>query len=388
MKKKNKPENPPEKKKKKHRLRNTLLVLLLIAVITAAVLFYLYLRQQPEKALKEYLSCVRDMDFEGMTEHLQSSDLSALDQADIRDEAYADFFKTNSRKITYKILKNSFHIGSGTAEITVLLQYVDGSELYQESMTEFLRQMVSSAFSGRRPSEEEARQMLSTILMEKARSAQDVFRETRITYPLIQIGQTWKVVSLDEETVRIMSSNFLSAKEEINQTLEDVQGSPAAQETGIPSPTTVPETEPQPDLPEEEEPAPEPEVENPDVIHLDTDVFAVSFTQYRVSEDFGGNPCVIFYYDYTNKGSVPSSAMVDVRIQAYQNDHSLEAAVLADQEEAADRYMAEIQPGETANVCQAFLLEDESDVTVLAEESFLFGEGDVSSQILKIREDR
>ena len=117
---------------------------------------------------------------------------------------------------------------------------------------------------------------------------------------------------------------------------------------------------------------------------LTGDTFSIHYTHYRISEDFGGNPCLIFYYDYTNNGTAASSAMVDVRVQARQNGKSLEAAVLADNEEAADRFMAEIQPGETANVCQAFVLEDESDVTILAEEAFRFGDGQISSQVLKV----
>ena len=38
---------------------------------------------------------------------LQSHDLSALDDADIRDSAYTDFFTTVNKKMTYKITKTN-----------------------------------------------------------------------------------------------------------------------------------------------------------------------------------------------------------------------------------------------------------------------------------------
>lgn len=362
MGKKNTDERPKIKKRKKRRhIVPVLLFLILLAALVLGGAFYYRERQKPVKTVMDFLTCVQNMDFDGMSAFLQSQDLSALDNADIRNEAYADFFRTNSSKMTYKILKNAFHIENGTASVTVLLRYIDGEEIYRESITEFLRQMVSTAFSGKQPSEEETRQMLSSILMEKAESMEDVFTESQVTYPLIQIDDDWKIVALDEDTVRIMSSNFVNVQNEINQTLAGIESGETPAETDIPVP-------------------------NADAsLDLDTDAFSIHYTHYRIGEDFGGNPCLLLYYDYTNNGSVASSAMVDVRVQAYQNGNPLEAAVPADNEEAVDKFMAEIQPGETVNVCQAFVLIDESDVTILAEEAFRFGDGEIASQVLKVK---
>lgn len=362
MSKKNIQEQPPVRKKKKRRhFGPILLILVLLAALVLGGIFYFHERQKPVEAVENFLSCIQKMDFDGMTALLQSQDLSALDNADVREEAYADFFRTNNSKMTYRILKNNFHIENGTANVTVLLRYIDGTEIYKESITEFLRQMVSTAFSGRQPTEAETQQMLSSILMEKSGAAEDQFTESQITYPLIQIGNTWKIVSLDEDTVRIMSSNFVNVQDEINNRLVSMKEGTAPEDTEIPAP------------------------EADAVVDMTADGFSIRYTHYRIAEDFGGSPCIVFYYDYTNSGTAASSAMVDVRIQALQNGKALEAAVLADNEEAADNFMAEIQPGETVNVCQAFVLEDESDVTILAEEAFRFGDGQIVSQILKVK---
>ena len=48
-------------------------------------------------------------------------------------------------------------------------------------------------------------------------------------------------------------------------------------------------------------------------------------------------------------------------------------------------FTAEIQPGQTVNVCQAFTLTDESDVTVQAQEAFSFDEDATARQILKVK---
>ena len=62
--------------------------------------------------------------------------------------------------------------------------------------------------------------------------------------------------------------------------------------------------------------------------------------------------------------------MVDVNLTAYQNDAALEAAIPANSDEAVDAFMKEIQPGETVNVCQAFSLNDMSQVTLHASDAF------------------
>ena len=61
---------------------------------------------------------MKKMDFNAMESMIQSSDLTALDNADIRDAAYTDFFSEINKKMTYKITRNRFDIQSGTASVT------------------------------------------------------------------------------------------------------------------------------------------------------------------------------------------------------------------------------------------------------------------------------
>ena len=170
---------------------------------------------------------------------------------------------------------------------------------------------------------------------------------------MIKIQDTWKIVALDDETVKIMSANFKDVQDEINQSLVDMESEVSVSET--------------------------------DVIDMTNEYFTIHYTEHRISEDFGGNPCILVYYDYTNNGSSAASPMVDLNLQASQNGTLLSAAILAEDDVAINQYMEEIQPGATARVCQAFTLIDTSDVTIQAGDAFTFGGGTVTSQLLKVQ---
>ncbi len=346
------------KKKKKHTGLIIFFIILILAAAGAAA-YYFVQQSKPAAAVKTFLGYVQKMDFDGMSAQLQSNDLSALDEADIRGEAYETFFRTINEKMSYKITKNDFNIQNGTANVTAHIKYIDGSEIYKEAVTEFIRQIVSSAFSGVEMTEEETQQKLASLLEEKSQSVSDVFTETDITYPVIQAQGQWKIVSLDDSTVLVMSANIKNVQDEVNQTLVNMEENDESA-SGVPA------------------------ADDSSLIDMSNDKFTIHYTKYSVSKDFAGNPCILVYYDYTNNGSAASSAMVDVSLQAYQDGNLCEAAIPESNEAAIDQYMAEIQPGQTVNVCQAFSITSQSDVTLQAAEAFSFGGGTTTSQILKI----
>lgn len=356
-------EKIPDKKRKKKKKGRTGFILLLAIIILAiggAGGYYFWARLQPEKTVETFLADMQKMDFDGMSTQLQSNDLSALDDADIRDDAYTEFFQGINQKMTYKIRKNVFNIQNGTASITVRIRYIDGSDIYKETITEFLRQIVSTAFSGTELTEEETQQKLASILNEKSSTVEDKFTEADVTYPVIKTNKGWKIVSLDDETVKIMSANFKNVQDEINHELIGLEED---------SNTSVSDTP----------------TASSDSINMTNEKFTIHYTKHTISTDFAGIPCLLVYYDYTNNSTSPSSAMVDVNLQAYQNGEALTAAIPEATEDAIDKYMEEIEPGNTVNVCQAFSLNDESDVTLHAGEAFTFGGGTTTSQILKVK---
>ena len=89
----------PIKKKKKKKGLIIFLVVLLIAAAAGAGCYFME-RQKPVSTVKSFLEHVRTMNFEGMKSLLQSNDMSALDNADITNEAYHAFFQGVNQKMT------------------------------------------------------------------------------------------------------------------------------------------------------------------------------------------------------------------------------------------------------------------------------------------------
>lgn len=349
------------KKNKKGHAGLIIFILILVLAIGGGAGFYFYQRQQPRKAVEQFLDSMQNMDFTTMESMIQSSDLSALDNADIRNTAYTDFFSEINKKMTYKITKNRFDIQNGTASVTAHITYIDGTNIYKATITEFLRQIVSNAYAGNQLSEDETQETLASILNEQAKKVEkDEFSEADITYPLIKINSGWKIVSLDDETVKIMSANFKSVEDEINNSLNNTDSEDSSASSA-------------------------PEASADDTLNLTTDKFTIKYTKHVITKDFAGNPCIMVYYDYTNNESTASSAMVDVSLKAYQHGEACEAAIPENNDDAIDHFTAEIQPGQTVNVCQAFTLTDESDVTVQAQEAYSFDEDATAKQILKVK---
>ena len=75
------------KKNKKGHAGLIIFILILILAIGGGTGFYFYQRQQPRKAVEQFLDSMKNMDFTTMESMIQSSDLSALDNAGFATEA-------------------------------------------------------------------------------------------------------------------------------------------------------------------------------------------------------------------------------------------------------------------------------------------------------------
>lgn len=345
------------------------LIILLIAAVAGGTAWYIVQRHKPVTATEEFLTGMQNMDFTTMENLLQSHDLSALDDADIRDSAYTDFFTTVNKKMTYKITKNKFDIQNGTAKVTVHMKYIDGTNIYAATIQEYTRKVAVAAYAGKEMTQDDIQEMLASLLAENASTADEKYSEIDITYPLIKIGNDWKIVSLDDTTVKVMCANFKSVKDEISSQLTDDSTADSsgtdAESTGAASDSTQ---------------------ATGASIDITTDKFSVRFKQFAISNDYGGNPCLMIYYDYTNSGDSQSSAFVDFTLQASQNGESLEGTYPEANDDAVDNYMNTIDPGKAVTVCQVFLLKDTtSDVTLQGKETLNVSGGQTTSQVLKLK---
>ena len=364
-------DNSPRRKKKSKKPLIICLVILLIAAVAGGVAWYLNQRHKPVEATEKFLTGMQNMDFTTMENLLQSHDLSALDDADIRDSAYTDFFTTINKKMTYTITKNKFDIQNGTAKVTVHLKYIDGTNIYAATIQEYTRKVAVAAYAGKTMTQDDIQEMLASLLAENASTADEKYSDIDITYPLIKIGDEWKIVSLDDTTVKVMCANFKNVKDEISSQLND-ESSDSSSDASADSTASS-------DTADSAQTA-------GSSIDITTDKFSVRFKQFAVSKDYGGNPCLMIYYDYTNSGDSQSSAFVDFTLQASQNGESLEGTYPEANDTAVDNYMNTIDPGKTVTVCQVYLLKDTtSDVTLQGKETLNVSGGQTTSQVLKLQ---
>ena len=364
-------DNSPRRKKKSKKPLIICLVILLIAAVAVGVAWYLNERHKPVEATEKFLTGMQNMDFTTMENLLQSHDLSALDDADIRDSAYTDFFTTVNKKMTYKITKNKFDIQNGTAKVTVHMKYIDGTNIYAATIQEYTRKVAVAAYAGKTMTQDDIQEMLASLLAENASTADEKYSDIDITYPLIKIGDEWKIVSLDDTTVKVMCANFKNVKDEISSQLNNDSSDSSSDASA--------------DSTESSDTADSAQTAGSS-IDITTDKFSVRFKQFAVSKDYGGNPCLMIYYDYTNSGESQSSAFVDFTLQASQNGESLEGTYPEANDTAVDNYMNTIDPGKTVTVCQVFLLKDTtSDVTLQGKETLNVSGGQTTSQVLKLQ---
>ncbi len=361
-------DNSPRRKKQSKKPLIICLIILLIAAAAGGVAWYLNERHKPAEATEKFLTGMQNMDFTTMENLLQSHDLSALDDADIRDSAYTDFFTTINKKMTYKITKNKFDIQNGTAQVTVHLKYIDGTNIYAATIQEYTRKVAVAAYAGKTMTQDDIQEMLASLLAENASTADEKYSDIDITYPLIKIDDEWKIVSLDDTTVKVMCANFKNVKDEISSQLND-DSSDSSSTDSTEASDTADSTQ-----------------TTGSSIDITTDKFSVRFKQFAVSKDYGGNPCLMIYYDYTNSGESQSSAFVDFTLQASQNGESLEGTYPEANDTAVDNYMNTIDPGKTVTVCQVYLLKDTtSDVTLQGKETLNVSGGQTTSQVLKLQ---
>ena len=84
----------------------------------------------------------------------------------------------------------------------------------------FSVRLLLRLFPAKVPLRRMLRTQLASILCEKVKTTTPVYSETDILYPVIKTDDTWKIVSLDDATVKLMSANVKNIENEIDQTLD------------------------------------------------------------------------------------------------------------------------------------------------------------------------
>lgn len=113
----------------------------------------------------------------------------------------------------------------------------------------------------------------------------------------------------------------------------------------------------------------EPEASEPEddgVINFDGEGYNVTYVKHETGTDYEGNPCLYYYYTFTNNGEENTSAAVASYIQCFQNGVQCQSAITTESNDSINNYMMDVQPGGSVEVCQVFSISDTSEVTIEA----------------------
>ncbi len=92
--------------------------------------------------------------------------------------------------------------------------------------------------------------------------------------------------------------------------------------------------------------------------------FTVSIDKATVTTSRDGKKSILVTYSFKN-GSSKSTNFADVlSAEAYQNDTACPQASMENQEHDIENMLTELKPGETKNIYEAYVLQDDSDVTI------------------------
>ncbi len=340
----------------KHRkLIIPIILILLVAALGVGGYFLFYTHEAPQETVLDFLAAAKLLDFDKMQTLVQSKDMSVLDETDVKSSVFRNFFLQNNKKFTFDIANSRLNITKDTAQVTAHLKYLDNQEVYRQALSELLRQVVENTMDKNFSEDTETQETILTLLRAKQSELGDTFIETDVVYNLIKVDNEWKLVSLDRETVRAITANCVSVQQEINRLQEG--------DTAV---------------------ADNRHLEEDGSFDVVTDTYSIKYASHEISTDFSGKPCLLLFYDYTNLSEYPAGALIDVSMQVLQHGKVRPAAIPDTFVSETDSYLKEVEPGETARICQAFSLEDLSDVTVQVYEGNSLSGGNLNSVVIRV----
>lgn len=98
--------------------------------------------------------------------------------------------------------------------------------------------------------------------------------------------------------------------------------------------------------------------------------YAVSIDDCTVTADYSGASAIVVTYTFTNNSDKAVPFMTAISAKAFQNGVQLDTAIVEDID--AQSTMNEIKSGATTTVQQAYVLDDQSDVSVECTELISF----------------
>lgn len=115
-----------------------------------------------------------------------------------------------------------------------------------------------------------------------------------------------------------------------------------------------------------------------------TSKYSVVIGDSQLAADYEGKPVLIVNYTYTNNSDKPTSFMLAVSDKAFQGGIELSGMVIFPMTSASpvdsSLLMADVKPGATLQLKDAYILRDKSEVDVEVKELFSFDDSTIATK--------
>lgn len=113
--------------------------------------------------------------------------------------------------------------------------------------------------------------------------------------------------------------------------------------------------------------------------------YAVTIDGSHTTTDYEGKPTLVVNYTFTNNSTDAASFMFAISDKAFQNGVQLETAIVTgDDSYDSANSLNEVKPGASIAVQSAYVLDDQSDVTIECTELISFDDTVLASQVIKV----
>ncbi len=110
----------------------------------------------------------------------------------------------------------------------------------------------------------------------------------------------------------------------------------------------------------------------------------ISIASWEISEDYAGKDVVVIEYAWTNNDDEPAEFAFSINDNVYQNGVELEGAIGCKKVDSEAAYK-KVQSGKTYNIKKAYVLEDMSEINVVATAEFIiFGDDEILNENIDI----
>lgn len=187
----------------------------------------------PEDTVTKFFRAAQRFDGEALAAFIDPSktelisetkSINGLEDDEEMPKFLLDLFKTNAKKIDYKIIETV--VDGNNALVTVEAKYLDSGPILKGTIAEAFVKLMEIAFSGNEITDEETDEIFQTTMQEQIKLLEETYKEATLNINLTMVDSTWYLTDVDEALMDVIMSGFISAGEEISEAFSTYNDTP------------------------------------------------------------------------------------------------------------------------------------------------------------------